>query len=822
MDRLRQDLKFALRVFWKDRTFTLTTVLTLAVCIGANAGTFTIVRSVLLRPLPYPESNRLVSLYESFPGAGVERAGTAVPNYFDKLAFTDVFDSVALYQFAGAAVGEGATAEGVASIRVTPSFFKVLRANAVRGRLFTEEDGTPGKNRVVLLSYAFARRQPGGLDGIVGRQLRLDKTPYTVVGVLPETFKFMNPEIRVWTPLAFTAEERGDDRRYSQNHEEIARLAAGVTLEQVKARTDAFTARNIERAGPLKTALVNAGYDTRVVFLDADVVRNVRSSIQIMWLGVACLLLIAAVNITNLSLARASGRLKEVATRHALGAGRRRMIRQLVTETTVLTLLGGLLGLALGYWSLGTLSWLGLTEIPRADEIQMDAVVVLFILGLAVVLGVVVGAVPAVRFAGIDLSVVLREDGRTGTAGRGARLTRRGLVVSQVALAFILLIGAGLLVASFRQIQRVDPGFRAEHVLTGRIALLRTSYPDEASIRSYTDRTLTRIRALPGVAAAGATSFMPFSYDSSSSVIIPEGHVMAPGESVVSPNQVFVTPGYLEALHVSLKRGRLFNDQDTEKAPGVVIIDDRLAAKFWPNADPVGRRMYMPSSPDDIAKPGPNVLWLQVVGIIRAVKLKGLVEGEEARVGAYYLPYAQNPDRNFGLAIRTTGEIDSTRAAVEKTVKSIDPEVQLFDALALSERVHRSLNPRRAPMLLLIGFGVVALLLAALGIYGVLAYQVSQRTREIGIRIALGGNARAILRLVLSEAVMLVVGGLVCGMAGVIALRGVMASQLYGVGALDPVVILIATVVLIVAAFFAAVAPARRAARVDPVVALSQ
>ncbi len=822
MERLWQDLRFALRVFWKDRTFTLTTVLTLAVCIGANAATFTIVRSVLLRPLPYPESQRLVSLYESFPGAGVERAGTAVPNYFDKLSFTDVFDGVALYQFGGSAVGEGPAAEGVASINVTPSFFRVLRANAVRGRLFTEEEGTPGKNQVVILSYAFARRQPGGLDGIVGRQLRLDKTPYTVVGVLPEGFKFFNPEIRVWKPLAFTAEERGDDRRYSQNHEEIARLAAGATLEQAKARVDAFTARNIEHAGPLKTALINAGYDTRVVFLDADVVRNVRSSIQILWLGVGCLLLIAAVNITNLSLARASGRLKEVATRHALGAARRRMLRQLVTETTALTLLGGLLGLALGYWSVGTLSWLGLNEMPRADEIQMDVVVVLFVLGLAVILGVVVGAVPAVRFAGIDLSVVLREDGRTGTAGRGARLTRRGLVVSQVALAFVLLIGAGLLVASFRQIMRVDPGFRAEHVLTGRVALLRTSYPDEASIRSYTDRALERIRALPGVEAAGATSFMPFSYDSNSNVIIPEGHVMAPGESVVSPNLVNVTPGYLEALRVSLKRGRFFNERDTEKAPGVVIVDDRLAARFWPNADPIGRRMYVPSSPEDIAKPGPKVTWVQVVGIIRAVKLKGLVEGEEARVGAYYLPYAQNPDRNFGLAIRTTGEIDSTRAAVERTVKSIDPEVQLFDALALSERVHRSLNPRRAPMLLLIAFGVVALLLAALGIYGVLAYQVSQRTREIGIRIALGGNARAILGLVLNEAVVLVLVGLGLGIAGAVAMRGVIASQLYGVGTLDPVVILTATVALVVASLLAALGPARRAARVDPIVALSQ
>ena len=818
METFRQDLRFALRLFRKDRAFAVATILTVALCIGANASIFTVVRSILLRPLPYPESNRLVSLFDGFPGAGVERAGTSVPNYYDRLAFADVLESQALYQFGGFRVGEGAAAEGVAALRVTPSFFRVLKTSAARGRLFTEDEGTVGRNRVAMLSYGFAQRQPGGLDAIVGRELRLDDERYTVVGVLPDDFTFMNPDVRVFVPLAFSDEERAEDRRYSQNHQEIGRLASGATIAQAQARVDALNAVLLERAGSLKPLLINAKYHTRIVSLDADVVRSVRGALQMLWGGVVCLLLIAAVNITNLSLARANSRVKELATRHALGAARRRVVRQLVTETCVLTVVGGILGLALGYWSLGALTSLGLADIPRAHEIRMDGFVVVFILGLGLALGVIVGAVPAAHVAGLNLGLALREDSRTSTGGRRAQIVRGSLVVAQVALAFVLLIGAGLLLASFRHLLAVDPGFRAEHVLTGRVSLLPSAYKDDAALRSYTNRALERIRALPGVEAAGGTTYLPFSWDGSSSVIIPEGTT---NESVVSPSQLYVTPGYLEALRVPLKRGRLFKESDTENAPGVVILDERLAQRFWPNADPIGRRMYLPSTPDDVAKPGPKVTWLTVVGIVATVKLAGLDEGENTRVGAYYLPIDQDPTRGIGLAIRwKSGEAAAIKSTVERALAEIDPNVQLYDSFVMTERIDRSLDPRRAPMLLSVAFGIVALLLASLGIYGVLAYQVSQRTREIGIRIALGSGAGDILRLVLREAIVLVLVGLACGLAGTFALRGAIASQLYGVGALDPRVILAATAVLAAAGLFACVGPARRATRVDPVVAL--
>jgi predicted permease len=824
VDILRQDLRLALRLLWRDRAYALTSVLTLALCIGANSAIFTVVRSVLLRPLPYPQSERLVFMFDSFPGAGVERAGTSIPNYLDRLALTDVLEGQALYQFGGYRVGDGAGAQPVPALRVTPSFFPVLRTRALRGRLFTDEEGQPGREHVAVLTHTFARTQPGGPDGVVGRELHLDGQRFTVVGVLPEGFTFLDPDVRICVPLAFTPEQRGEDRRYSQSHEEIGRLAPGATLQAAQARIDALNARNFERAGSLRSALVNVGYHSRLVALEADVVRNVRSALELLWGGVLFVLLIAGVNLTNLALARTGGRLKEMATRHALGASRARVTRQLVTETTVLTLVGGLLGLALGFWSLGALSALGLGDIPRAHEIRMDTRVVEYTVGLALALGVVVGLVPALHFDGPNLGRALREDGRTGTGGRGARYVRRVLVVSEVALAFVLLIGAGLLLASFRQLLRVDPGFVAEQVITGQLSALEAKYPDDAALRSYTARALERVRAVPGVASAGVSSILPFAGNNSSSVIMAEGYVMAPGESILSPNQLMVTPGFLETLRVSLVRGRFFTDADAPPGVPGVIVDEKLARKFWPNADPVGRRMYLPERPEEVLAPGPTTVWLRVVGVVRNVKLRGLVEGEGSRAGAYFLPYAIKPTHGFGLAVRAASGTDPTSitAAIQRALAEVDPELQLTDVMAMPRRIERSLNPRRAPMLLSSGFGVVALLLAAVGIYGVLAYQVGQRTREIGIRMALGSDAGGILRLVLGEGIVLVVVGLAVGLAGAGALRGVIASELYGVGALDPLVLGTVGGVLLLAALVACLGPARRAARVDPVVALAQ
>ena len=823
MDVFRQDLLFALRVLRKDRAYAAAVILTLAICLGANTAIFTVVRSVLQRPLPYPESSRLISSFDGFPGAGVERAGTSVPNYMDRRAMTDIFSSVALYQWSGYKVGQGAGSEQVSAMNVTPSFFQTLGARAVRGRLLSEDEATPGKHKVAVLSQTFAAKQPGGLDGAVGRDVRLNEELYKIVGVLPDSFNFLSPEVRIFTPLAFKPEELAEDRRWSQNHEMIARLAPGASIQQAQSKLDAQNVRYVEQAGALSEPLRNVGYNTKLNSLEADLVRNVRSALQMLWGGVLFVVLIAAVNIANLSLVRANGRMKELATRNAIGAAGHRIAKQLITEATLMTLIGAGLGIGLGFLSLSAIEWIGFTDLPRAHEIKLDGVVLAVTLAPALLLGIVVGAGPALQLARVNLSNVLREEGRSGTAGRTSRVVRRSLVVAQVSLAFVLLIGAGLLLASFQRLLGVDPGFVAENVLTGRLSPLAARYKDGVATRGYTERVLTRLRALPGVEAAGVSSYLPFSWDGSSTVIIPEGYTPKPGESVISPNQLYVSPGYMEAMKMRLKNGRFFNASDTADAPKAVVLDENLARKFWPNQDPLGRRVYLPDSPEDVARPGPKVTWMTVVGVVGEVKMKGLVEGgETARAGAFYAVMSQHESRGIGLAIRSKGDLSALQPAVTRVLAEIDPDVPMTDVFTMSARIDKSLNPRRAPMLLSLGFGVVALLLASVGLYGVLAYHVSQRTREIGIRMALGSDAGGIVRLVLGEGGTLVLVGLGIGIAGAVALRGAVSSQLYGVGALDPLVMAGAIGVLGATSLVACWGPARRASKVSPLVALSR
>jgi len=822
MDTFRQDLLFALRVIRKDRAYAAAVILTLAICLGANTAIFTVVRSVLQRPLPYPESSRLITASDGFPGAGVERAGTSVPNYMDRRQMTDVFSSVALYQWDGFKVGQGTGSERVSSMRVTPSFFTVLGGTAEQGRLFSDEEGTPGKNKVAVLSHAFAAKQPAGLSGIVGKTLRFDDEIYTVVGVVPESFSFLSPDVRVFVPEAFKPEDLGEGRRFSQNHEMIGRLAPGASIARAQARLDAQNQRLIEQAGALAQPLRDAGYHSTLYSLEGDLVRNVRAALQMLWGGVVFVVLIAAVNIANLSLVRANGRMKELATRNAIGAGGRRIAKQLITEACLLTSIGAGLGIALGFLSLSAIEWIGFTELPRAHEISVDGVVLAVTLAPALLLGVVVGAGPALQLARVNLSNVLREEGRSGTAGRTSRVVRRSLVVAQVALAFVLLIGAGLLLASFQRLLGINPGFVADSVLTGRLNPLPSRYADDPALRTYTERVMTRVRQLPGVESAGASTFLPFSWDGSSTVIIPEGYQPKPGESVISPNQLSVTPGYLEAMKVKLTRGRFFTDGDSDKASNAVIIDENLAKKFWPGQDPLGKRAYLPDTPDDVARPGPKVIWMNVVGVVAPVKMHGLIEGEGARAGAFYRPLAQSPSRNIGLAVRARGDLGAMQAALARALTEVDPDVPMTDVFSMSARVDKSLNPQRAPMLLSLGFGAVALLLASVGLYGVLAYHVSQRTREIGIRMALGSDASAIVRLILGEGGSLVLAGLAIGLGGAILLRGAIATQLYGIGALDPLVMTSAIGVLGLTSFIACWGPARRAAKVSPLVALSR
>ena len=821
MEALRRDLVFALRLLRRDWSYTATVVLTLAICLGANAAIFTVVRSVLLRPLPSPGAAQLVFMYDGFPGAGVERAGMSVPNYVDRAALTGVFDSVALYRRRGFDAGSTGAVERLTAQQVTPSFFRVLGVATARGRFFTEDDAQEGKGKVAVVSHAYWTTRLDGREDAIGRDVHLNGEPFAIVGILPPDFVFLDPEVRLWIPSTFGPEDRAEDSRWSQDYECVARLAPGVTVGQAKAQIDAQNTGLIERSGPLKSVIINAGYHTVVSPVAADLVRQVRSGLRLLWGGALFVLLIAAVNVSNLALVRSGGRLKEIATRFAIGAARARVARQVLTETVLLTAIGAVLGFAVGASGLSALSWIGLDDLPRGHEVHLDSVVVAFTIGLALALGLAIGLVPAIQLAGIDMNSVLREEGRTSTASRGSRLTRRTLVVAQVSLAFVLLVGAGLLLASFDRVMAINPGFRPSHVLSGRINPPNARYASEGELGAFVERTLQRIRTLPGVDAAGATSNLPFTEDNSSTVIIPEGVRMAPGESLVSPNQLRATPGYFEAMNIPLKRGRFFTDSDTATASQVLIIDEALARKFWPNADPIGKRMYQPERPEDVVKPSPTTKWMQIVGVVGSVKQQGLIEGEGARVGAFYRPYAQASSRTVGIAIRTSGDPVRITSAAREAIAGIDPQLSFFDVRTMSARVERSLDRRRTPLMLSLAFAAIALLLASIGIYGVLAHQVSQRRREIGIRIALGSDAARVVRLVLREGLVLVGAGLAGGAIGAVALRRVIASELYNVDALDPLVIGAVTLTLAIAAAIACLAPARRAAKVSPLVALS-
>ena len=821
MERLIQDLRFAVRLLARDRAFSATVLLTLAVCVGANAATFAVVHSVLLRPLPFPDADRLVYLYNSYPGAGVVRGSNGVPDYYDRLRETDVFEELAMYQQRGMTIGGADGVERVSGMAASPSLFRMLRARTLRGRTFTEEEGEIGNHRKVVLSHGLWQRMFGSRDDAVGARMRINGVEFEVVGVMPAGFQWIDPETALWVPLAFSAQQKSDEARHNNSWSMVGRLKPGASAQQAQQQVDAINARNLERFAHLKEILVNAGFHTVVTPLQEDMVRDVRRTLLMLWGGVLFVLAIGAVNITNLVLIRSSARMKEFATRHALGAGVSRMMRQIMTETLLLTLAGGVAGAALGSWALSLLAASGLDALPRGSEVRMDAVVAGYTVLLALAVGLVVGLVPVFGMRRMNLSQAFREESRSGTSGRGARLVRRALVASQVAFAFMLLIGAGLLIASFEKVLGVQPGFDAGNVLTARVAPPASRYAEAPQVRALADRFLGEVRRLPGVEAAGITSNLPFGGDFSDSVILAEGYRAAPGESLVSPYRVTVTPGYMEAMRIPLTHGRYFNESDTDTSAPVVIVDEALARKFWPGQNPVGRRMFQPDSAAEMANPGPNQRYITVVGVVGETKMAGLVTSD-TRAGTYYFPVTQGGIGAMAVAIRTAGEPDGITAAARKVLAGIDPELPLYGVRMMQERIDESLVDRRTPMLMATVFGGVALLLAATGLYGVLAYQVSQRRRELGIRIALGSEPRGIFGLVLREGLLLLGAGGAIGLAGGLLIGRAMQSQLYGVSAMEPGVLALVTGVLGAVALLACAVPARRASRIDPVRALSE
>jgi predicted permease len=817
------DLRLSLRLLWKDRAFTSTAALTLAVCIGANAALFSVVRGVLLTPLALPDPDRVVIAGNAYPGAGVhEPIGSAVPDYFDRLRDITAFDAQALFRQDNRSVDQGGVAARVESITATPSFFKVAGVPPQIGRTFTDQEGELGHESVVVLSDAFWRSQFGGDRSAIGRELRIDGRPHTVVGVMPPGFRPNDDDTAMWTPMTFTATQRSDEQRHSNNAVFLARLKPGATVQQAQTQIDALNAANLERFPQLKEVLINAGFHTVVTRLQDQMVNDIRPILYLMWGGAGFVLLIGCVNVANLVLVRSRVRLKELATRLALGAGTSRVTRQLAVEHVLLTLGSAAVGIAIGFAALRWMDAINLQDLPRAHEIRLDAVVVAYTAIAAVAIGLVLGLIPAAASMSARVLGVLREEGRSATVGRGAQSLRRALVVAQVGCAFVLLIGAGLLLATFRKALAVDPGFMSAGVLTAAVSLPDSRYPDAAAHRRFTDEALRRIRALATVTVSGATDSLPLGNNASASAILAEGYQAKKGESLIAPSEARVSPGYFETMRARLVAGRLFDERDTADATKVIMIDDRLARRFWPNQTPIGRRMYKPSDEaGDLTAITEKTEFFTVVGVIAEMKQRSLTDGDRA-VGAYYFPIAQNPQAGLTFVLRSNGDTTALGGALRREIAAIDAQLPVFEVQPMTYWTARSLANRRAPALLSMVFGFVALFLSAVGIYGVLAYLVTQRTKEIGIRVALGSTAAAVFRLVLREGLVLVGIGLVLGGIGSLLLRHTLESLLFGVSATDPLVLLLVSGVLGVVAVVACCMPALRATKIDPLVALME
>ncbi len=821
METLIRDVRFGLKVLLKERTFAATVLLTLAVCIGANVAIYSVIHTVLLEPLPFDEPDRLVTLYNSYPAAGAGRGANGTVDFFQRRENVPAFEEVAIFQQSGSTVGEAGSPARVTSLRVTPSLFPLLRVEPGLGRAFTEDEMVDGNQFKVILTDSYWREAFGADPQVVGRDMRIGGRPYEVVGVLAPDFLMPGIEdARFVLPIGFTDSDHLIDNWHSNSFSMLARLAPGATLEQAVAQNDALNRSLIEQ-WPLPNAkqiLEDAGYRTVVVGAQEDLIRDAKPALYLLWGGVALVLLIGCVNIANLMLARAQSRVGEVATKLALGAPRARVARQLLTESVVMGVVGGSLGVGLGALGLKLLLGMGAAELPRGTAISIDGPVLAFTAALAVGAGVLFGAIPLAQIMRGDLTPVFRTEGRTGTASHRAVWVRNALVTSQVALAFVLLIGAGLLLMSFRAALSVDPGFEPDRVMSGLVSLPSVRYRDDEERRQFWDGLLGQVRALPGVEAASATTLLPFSGNNSSSVMIPEGYVPPPGESVLSPYQSVIGPEYFAAMGIQLLEGREFTDADGPDVPNVMIVDEWLARRYWPDRSPVGERMVDGQGlvTDSI---GADNLYT-IVGVVRTIKQNELTTPASEHFGAYYFPYRQQVPGTQSLVVRTATEPAAVTPALRDVLARMDSELPLYGTETMAHRVDDSLQGRKVPLMLLGVFAGVALFLAVVGIYGSLAYSVSQRRKEIGIRMAMGSAPEDVFKSVVVQGMRVTAVGLVVGIAVALILTRYIQSVLFGIEAADPLVMATVAALLALVGLAACMLPARKATAVDPVSAL--
>ena len=807
-----KDIQFASRSLRKNPGFTLTVLLIIALCMAANVTIYSIVNRVLLRPLPFYDPERLVSVNNSYPKAGIERGGASVPHYIERKREITAFADTALIRVHAVTLNATEAPERIGAALVTPSFFHVLGVTTL-GRTFTDDEALIGKNQVVLLSDEFWHEHFNGETSAIGGTLRLDNTPYTIIGVMPPRFRHFAYDAKLWMPLVFLDDERKGDNRHAYGGEMIARLRPGATLAEAQAQIDALNERSL-KTDPMGEQVLSVGFHTMVRNLQADPVAESRPVFLILQSCALFLLLIGTVNLANLFMVRASARTKEYSLRQMLGAGRAQLARMLIIEALMLSCTGGLLGIGLAAGALRSIPTLAAGLLPIDLTPRIDFALCLDALGMAAFLGLLL-ALPVIWLAvHRDQAVALTVQSRGGTTARSVHRLRHVLIVTQIALAFVLLSGAGLLGLSFTRVLEVQPGFQTENCLTGAVTLPLDQYQEPRQRLALIDRLNAVLRSLPGVSAAAISTSVPFS--GRSNLIAWEiGGDTAASDLFINEGLFsdWISGDFFATLGVPLREGRRLSDDDVQLGRKVCVVDEEFAHRYWPQGSALGHRLVLPVNPQESERQ-----YVTIVGVVGSVKQDDLADLRNH--GAAYFPIAVPSEfpapLQFMVTIRSRQAPEAAGAALRAAVLHVDPSLPLYDVKSMAMRVNGSLSRRRIPLLLAGIFAAASLVLAAVGIYGVLAYTVAQRRREIGVRMALGAQPGQVLQQFLGLGLRLLAIGLPLGLIGAWWVGRAMAGLLFGIGPANPLVLGGTAAILAAVAVLACLLPARRAAGVAP------
>jgi putative ABC transport system permease protein len=809
-----QDIRYAILMIRKSPGFSFAAVLALALGIGATSAIFSVINAIVLRPLPFNDPERLVAVWESAPDRDVREIPISYANFRDWAEQNTSFEHMAAYIFAGVNFNEGTSPERIAGLRVSASLFPLLKTGAAHGRVFSAEEDTAADSRVVVLSHRLWERRFGMDPNIVGRAVTLDGKPHTVIGVMPRSFQFpvgfsynnrtYNDPIEVYMPIGSIVSQLD---RGSRSAFAIARLNSSATFERAQTDIETIQARLQEQYPD-----ANPGIGAMIVPLHEQTVSHLRTALAVLFVAVAFVLLIACVNVANLLLARSAARQKEMAIRSALGASRARIIRQLITESILLALVGGVAGLLLALWGGDALMAIGPENIPRAGEVSIDAGVIAFTAGVSLLTGLLFGLAPALQASKPNLNEMLKEGGRSSSGGARKTSLLNALVVVEIAMSLVLLIGAGLMLKSFYNLYQVESGFNPENVIRMRVSLSGANYAEPEALVAFQQRAIENIRSLPGVEYAAATNMLPLDGNFSIGDFFIEGRpIPRSGEEMMAGRSV-VSSDYFRALGITLLSGREFNDRDSASSTPVAIINRGLANQYFPGEDPLGKRIAVEEVEDREQPP-----WITIVGVVADAKRFGLDSDAMAEI---FLPFLQDPQPNMTLVARTSSDPTGLAGAIKDQILLIDKDQPVYAVQTMKQLLSESVSRERFNMTLLAVFAAVALVLAAVGVYGVMSYSVAERRHEIGIRMALGASSSDVLGMILKQSAVLAFAGLGIGIFAAVMLTRLMTGLLYEVSATDGATFAVVSALLAGVALAATYIPARRATRIDPMIAL--